>query len=216
MANYEKSYHLEKHSYLYNNEEYYLARARVAKHDYFYTLLDKSNFKKVLDFGCGLGQNIYKIHNSVGYDISEFALEFCRKKRIKVTNDLGELQNKSFDVVFSCDALEHLENPLKALKQMKKKLAPWGHLVLILPIEEWKKVNLNDKNQHLYGWNYQTITNLLSRAGFHPICYKIIKRTGFKKLLPFCRINFRLYLFLTKLLAMTTGSKRMRIVAVKK
>ena len=216
MTDYDKDYHLEKHNYLYNDEEYYLVRAKIANRDYFDIPLDKPNFKKVLEFGVGLGQNIYKIRrNSIGYDISNFALDFCRKKRIKVTNNLKTLKDKSFDIVFSCHVLEHLENPLKALKEMNSKLSNNGKLILVLPIDKWNKPNINDKNQHLYNWNFNTITNLLVRAGFEPIEYKILRRTGFKKLLPFSRISFKLYLFLTKLTAIAFGSKHMMIIAKK-
>ena len=74
---------------------------------------------------------------------------------------------------------------------------------------------MKDENQHLYNWNFNTITNLLVRAGFKPIDYKILRRTGFYKLLPFSRISFSLYLFLTKLAAIISGSRHMRIISIK-
>lgn len=213
IHNYEQDYHLEKHGYLHDDEEYYLARAKVAKHDYFYYPLDKS--KKILEYGVGLGKNIYYFPNAIGYDISKFAVDFCRKKGINATTDFKKIKDNSCDIVFSCHVLEHLENPLKALKEMKKKLNDTGLLVTVLPIDRWKKPNINDKDQHLYNWNFNTITNLLVRAGFYPLEYKIIRRTGFKKLLPFIRISFKLYLFLTKLAAIVFGSKHMMIIAQK-
>ena len=212
-TSYEKDYHLEKHGYLHNDEEYYLARAKVAKHDYFNYYLDKN--KKILEHGVGLGKNIYYFKNAVGYDVSKFAVDFCKKKGINATIDFNEIKDNSFDIVFSCHVLEHLENPLNVLKQMRKKLNYHGQLILILPIDKWKKPDLNDKDQHLYNWNFNTITNLLVRAGFYPFEYKIIRRTGFKKLLPFSRISFGLYLFLTKLAARVVGSRHMMIVAQK-
>lgn len=214
---YEKEYHLAKHSYLYGDEEYYKLRAKISFIKYLKSPLNSYSTKSVFEFGCGLGQNIYLTKkNSVGYDTSKFALKFCKKKGIKVTNNLQELKGKKFDVVLCCEVLEHLENPLKALKQMYSKLEDEGKLILLLPIEKWKRVNLKDKNQHLFCWNYQTITNLLLRARFIPIDYKIMRMTGFKKFLLFSRISFKLYLFLIKLLAIITGSKHMKIIAVKK
>jgi len=213
---YEKKYHLEKHSYLYNDEEYYKVRAKIFAMKYLGYPLNHS-VKSIFEFGCGLGQNIYLTRrNSVGYDISKFALDFCRKKGINVVNDLKELKGKKFDIVLSCEVLEHLENPLKALKQMYLKLEDGGELVLTVPVEKWRKPKMIDENQHLYGWNYQTITNLLLRAGFLPINYKIMRMTGFKKFLPISRISFKLYLFLIKVLAIITGSKHIKVVAVKK
>ncbi len=212
--NYEKDYHLMKHNYLYNDAEYYLVRAKLALEKYFKETKSKSS---ILDYGCGLGQNIFLVNNSTGYDISDFALDFCRKKGINVTKNLKNLKNNSFDIVFSCEVLEHLENPLKELKMMKSKLKEKGKLILIIPLEKLKKPSFEpDSNQHLYCWNYQTMTNLLSRIGFIPISYEIIKMTGFKKLIPINRVSFKLYLLLTKCLAIIVGSKHLKIIAVKK
>jgi len=215
MNNYEEEYHKEKHSHLFSNEEYYKIKARVSVMDYFYYPIHK--YCKILEWGVGLGQNIYyfKEKDVIGYDVSKFAVEFCKQKGIRATTDLKNIKNNSFNIVFSSEVLEHLENPLEALKQMNKKLRKDGQLILVLPIDKWNKPNVNDKNQHLYNWNFNTITNLLVRAGFYPLDYKIIRRTGFYKLLPFSRISFKLYFFLTKLIAIVSGSKHMRIVSQK-
>lgn len=213
---YEEEYHKEKHSHLYNDEEYYLVRAKIAKYDYFnlspFVINQKS---KILDYGGGLGQNTFLFKTSIIYDKSKFAVKFCKDKEIKVTTNLNQLKDNYFDIVFCSEVLEHLENPLKELKKIFKKLSENGILILILPIDKWNKPDMDDKNQHLYNWNFNTITNLLVRAGFNPIEYNLIRRTGFYKLLPFSRISFTLYLFLTKLAAIISGSKHMRIIAVK-
>ena len=212
---YEKEYHLKKHDYLYNNQEYYLARAIVAKEEYFIGIVKIED--KILEFGCGLGQNIYLIRGAVGYDISKFALDFCKEKGVNVVKNLKGIKNGSFDVVLCCEVLEHLENPLKELKIMKSKLKEKGKLILTVPITKWKRPKLKDLNQELYCWDYQTVTNLLIRAGFYPIDYKILRRTGFKKWLFLYKANFfHLYLFFTWLSAIIFGSKHMRIIAVKK
>lgn len=210
---YEKEYHLKKHDYLYNNQEYYLARARASIKQFFQGIRKNS---KILEYGCGLGQNIYGLDNAVGYDISNFALDFCRKKGIKVTNNLNKIDNEGFDIVLCCAVLEHVEEPLKTLKTIYSKLKKGGKLILVLPIDKWDKPNINDVNQHLYCWNFNTITNLLVRAKFIPLRYKIIRGSGFKKSLPFHKISFGFYLFLTKLIAIIIGSKHMKIIAQKK
>ena len=214
--NYEEEYHLNRHNHLYKDKEYYLIRAKIALR-LFFSGIKKSS--QVLEYGCGLGQNIFLVNNSVGYDISKFSLNFCRKKGIRAVDDLKHLiltGYSGFDVVLSCEVLEHLENPLNALKEMNSQLKEGGKLILILPIDKWNEPNVRDENQHLYNWNFNTITNLLMRAGFYPIDYEIIKAAGFKRLLWASRISFELYFFLIKLAAIISGSKHMKIVAIKK
>ena len=214
--NYEEEYHLNRHSNLYNDSEYYFARARIALRLFFKGIKKSS---KILEYGCGLGQNIclMKNINAIGYDTSKFALDFCKKKGVRTVSKLKDLDKYGeFDVVLSCEVLEHLENPLMALEEMNSQLKKGGKLILILPIDKWNKPKIDDDNQHLYNWNFNTITNLLVRAGFYPVHYNIIKATGFKRLLWASRISFELYFFLTKLAAIISGSKHMKIIAIKK
>ena len=214
MENYEKEYHLNRHNHLYKDKLYYHTRAKVALRLFFKGIKKSS---KVLEYGCGLGQNIFLVKNSVGYDVSRFALDFCQQKGIKVVDNLKDLNKyRGFDVVLSCEVLEHLENPLLALKEMNSQLKKGGKLILILPLEKDTKPTTLDVNQHLYSWKPQSITNLLLRAGFYPVWYGIIRATGFKKLLWAIGISFELYFFLIKLAARISGSKHMKIIAIKK
>ena len=97
MKKYEKYYHINKHNYLHDNEYYYRVRSKVAIEQYFKGIVKRK--EKVLEYGCGLSQNIFYVNNATGYDISKFALEFCKRKGINVTNNLKGL--KDFDVILS-------------------------------------------------------------------------------------------------------------------
>lgn len=214
MKNYEKEYHLNRHNHLHKDAEYYLTRSKVARRLFFKGVRRNS---KILEYGCGLGQNIFLLNNAVGYDVSKFALDFCRSKGIRVVGSLRDLERYGkFDVVLACEVLEHLENPFQALKEMNQQLKDKGMLILVLPIEKDKKPTTLDVNQHLYSWNAQSITNLLLRAGFYPFEYRILRATGFNKLLPFNKISFRLYLLLIKIAAILSGSKHIKIIAIKR
>lgn len=217
---YEKEYHQDRHSHLYRDNKYYKLRSKVFKHDLLKLLphIDMIEDIKILDYGCGLGQNTYLFKNTTLYDKSEFAVKFCKnRKNRNATNKLKEIKNNNFDIIVCSEVLEHVENPLKELKDIRKKLDNNGYLVLVLPIDKWNRPSISDKNQHLYNWNFNTITNLLVRAGFYPKYeyHTIWKRTGFYKLMGLVEISFYLYLFFTKLSAILSGSKHMVVVAEK-
>jgi SAM-dependent methyltransferase len=48
-------------------------------------------------------------------------------------DDLSRIADASYDVVLSSHALEHMANPIKALKEWRRVLRPGGTLVLVLP-----------------------------------------------------------------------------------
>jgi hypothetical protein len=48
-------------------------------------------------------------------------------------SDLGQFQDASYDFVLSCHNLEHIANPVKALREWIRVLKPGGSLILVLP-----------------------------------------------------------------------------------
>src|SRR3989338_1887728 len=88
MEKYEKEYHKRLHKNLLNNKRYYLFRARYSKENYLKYLKGS-----IVEFGCGMGQNIYYAKdNAIGVDISEFAVQECRKRGINAANNLDKIK----------------------------------------------------------------------------------------------------------------------------
>jgi SAM-dependent methyltransferase len=52
---------------------------------------------------------------------------------IREATDLHGIKDETYDFVLSCHSLEHLANPLKALKEWNRVLKPKGLLVIIVP-----------------------------------------------------------------------------------
>ncbi|HEU4471295.1 MAG TPA: methyltransferase domain-containing protein [Flavisolibacter sp.] len=210
---YESWYHSTRHSNHFN-DAYYNARARIALTKFF-SGIDKNT--RLLDFGCGLGQNILYMPNSMGYDISEFGVEFCRKKGINATNDLDSVPNEAFDVVFSAHVLEHHPHPKTMLEDIHSKLKKGKKLILVIPHERHGKGKFEyDINQHLFTWNFQAINNLLITTGFTIKENRYVRGAGYFKLLPLAKLNFGLYRFATNLLSRLTGIKEIMVIAEKK
>lgn len=211
-VDYEEWYHTERHS-THFNEDYYDARARIAVKKFF---SDVDINAKILDFGCGLGQNIYKLPNARGYDISDFGIEFCRRKGINATTNMAEVPDEAFDVVFSSHVLEHHPHPKTMVEDMFRKLKKGGTLVLVIPHERHGKASFElDLNQHLFTWNFQSINNLLLLNGFRIKKNRYLRGAGYFKLLKIAKWNFGLYRFLTNLVSRLAGIKEMQIIAVK-
>ena len=160
---YEKGYHRIVHKNLLENRKYYLFRAKLSKRYWKYL---NGN---VLEFGCGLGQNIFlNKDRSVGVEVSEFCIKECEKRGIKVFNDIRKIKNK-VNGVLCVHVLEHLRNPDGILGDFNKALEDNGVLVLVLPESEKNKIYKDfkpDIGKHLFGWNFNHINELLYANGF--------------------------------------------------
>ena len=208
---YGKKYHSEVHNKLLSNEKYYLFRAKCADKFYWKYLRGR-----VLEFGCGLGQNIF-LHKEacLGIDVSEFALEECKKKDIGVEKDIKKIENGNFDSLLCCHVLEHLKNPYEIVEEFYRVLKPGGRLVMILPFSKKNrpiKDFKSDVAKHLYNWNFNAINELLNDVGFKVILNEFNYAYGYSKVY---RFTFSWALFLLGLLGRLRGKKEMLIVAEK-
>lgn len=216
INSYEEEYHKNKHSYLYTSPTYYKARAELSKKRYFNGMKNLDT-KKILEFGCGMGQNLFWLpkERRVGYDISNFAVDFFKSKGGNATTDITRIPDNAFDIILSAHVLEHVENPLETLCVMHSKLRKGGELILITPLDKGNKIDLQDTNQHLWTWTPQLMNNLLKRAGFKPMYKKIIPSSAHRKLLPFRKIGFKTYEVMTRFVGKISGDKELKFVAVK-
>lgn len=101
----------------YNSINYLDYTSRVEK--YFNTSNDIVGFfqlkppHNVLDYGCSVGllMDGYRrlgINNTYGFDISEWALGEAKKKKLMVSNLLGILNNKHYQLTTALDVFEHM------------------------------------------------------------------------------------------------------------
>jgi SAM-dependent methyltransferase len=212
ILSYEEEYHSLRHKEHFN-DTYYEARSKIALDKYFKGVpLDC----KILDYGCGFGQNIYAFKNAVGFDISEYSIDFCKKKGIDATTDPAYLIDNSFDCAFSSHALEHHPHPKTMLETIKAKLKTGKNLILIIPYERHGKASLTmDFNQHLYCWTFTTINNLLISCGYNIVSNRYHRGAAYNKLLFLYKINYPLYKLATTLAAYVYGIKEIEVIATK-
>lgn len=102
------------------------------------SLHTKLSKRKLLDVGCATGVFL-KIANSKGWEttgveVSKYAANFAHKKfHIKVfCGELRDVRFKSnyFDVVTGWDLIEHVEEPVELVKEVKRILKSKGYVAL--------------------------------------------------------------------------------------
>ena len=95
--------------------------------------------KKTLDIGCSDGLYLKKFTtDSVGIEQMPDLAEAARNDGLNVVQgdifeSLSSLDDASFEAVLFSHVMEHIENPIHALKEINRVLKPGGTLVLGLP-----------------------------------------------------------------------------------
>ena len=144
---------------------------------------------KILDVGCGVGtfldiakKNGWEVY---GTEISECGCRYAQEN-FNLDAFHGELKEANFsdnlfDVVTLWHVIEHLTNPLKTLREVRRILKKDGLLVvatpnignyimrILYPLVRRKRLKLfsiDDKELHLYHFSTETIQKAIEKAGF--------------------------------------------------
>ena len=91
---------------------------------------------RVLDVGCGIGDMLRYRENTVGVDINQSTVEFCKQQGLNarlMTPDELPFGDAEFDGVMLDNVLEHLVAPLPLLVEIHRVLRPGGKFVVGVP-----------------------------------------------------------------------------------
>lgn len=128
----------------------------------------------VLDLGCGGGFLLAALPSAnrrIGVELNPAARQQAVLRLDEVIPALDEVADGSVDVVITNHALEHIPDPVTALVGCRRVLGPGGRLVVCVPIDDWRtqrRVDIHDRNFHLYTWTPQLLHNALVESGFAP------------------------------------------------
>ncbi len=109
--------------------------------------LDISAKARILDAGCGTGQNLANIADHIspeayGFDISKFAADFWNRRNLEkiCVASVNEIPfaSGSFDAVVSVDLLECEQvKEDSAFTELFRVLSPGGYMALVVPAYDW-------------------------------------------------------------------------------
>src|SRR4029077_11037019 len=114
-------------------------------------------------------QELKLLGNAEGVDISEEALQFCRKRGlVNVHNaDLLKLPfaDDHFDVVTALDVLEHLDDDTGALREFRRVLRPGGRIFIFAPAHRWLWSLQDEVSHHKRRYTARTLRGAVTAAG---------------------------------------------------
>lgn len=165
-------------------------------HDDALSLAPEIAGKAVLEVGCGAGDFAFALELQGGLvtalDFSATAIEVARRKASERGSQVVFQQadacslpfpDEGFDVVFSCECLEHLPDPAGAVREMARVLKPGGALILTTE---------NYSNALILGWlkclilhesfNSGEVRQPIERFFVFPMIYRMFHKAGLRML----------------------------------
>jgi SAM-dependent methyltransferase len=144
--------------------------------------------KRVADFGCGFHANFARtvIDEAAHVTLLDVSLAADLKRHPKVSaiegrlpESLVHIPDESMDVILSVSVLEHLWEPIRALIEFRRILAPGG--ICLLNVPSWRgklflefsafRLGLSpsgEMNDHKMYYDVRDFWPLLVHAGFRP------------------------------------------------
>lgn len=138
--------------------------------------LDLPAQARILDAGCGSGRNMVEFarHGAVtGVELSETSVCLARERGAGevVAGSVLEMPfaDDSFDLAASLDVIEHLEDDLAALRELRRVLAPGGALLVTVPAYQWLWSGHDEVNHHFRRYTRRSLQRAAEQAGWRQV-----------------------------------------------
>ena len=154
------------------------AEKRVLRFKDFYT-----KDTQLLEIGCASGFFLFEVKKYVrtatGVELTKEYVNYAVGRGLDVRESLDEIMDDSKDLIFMFHVLEHIDDPVKFLKEVKRKLTQNGKLIIEVPNIDDILVSIYKIKPHLdfyweiahnYYFSKTTLGKVLEKAGYR---YKI-------------------------------------------
>jgi SAM-dependent methyltransferase len=131
---------------------------------------------RILDAGCGSGRNMVEFahHGTVtGVELSETSVCLARERGAGevIAGSVLEMpfEPDSFDLAASLDVIEHLEDDLAALRELRRVVAPGGALLVTVPAYQWLWSGHDEVNHHFRRYTRRSLQRVAEQAGWQQV-----------------------------------------------
>ncbi len=128
---------------------------------------------RILDAGCGSGRNMVELARRgtvTGVELSQPSVEKARERGCGEVVEGSVLEmpfpDASFDLAVSLDVIEHLEDDLGALRELRRVVAPGGRLLVTVPAYGWLWSGHDEINHHQRRYTMRSLRTVAEQAGW--------------------------------------------------
>jgi SAM-dependent methyltransferase len=130
---------------------------------------------RILDAGCGTGANLIeygRLGEVTGVDAFPEAIELCRERGLGNVREapVEELpfEPGSFDLLFATDVIEHVDDDVLALRELRRVATDEARLVVTVPAYAWLWSDHDVSNHHRRRYTEGLLRERASQAGWQP------------------------------------------------
>ena len=128
---------------------------------------------RILDAGCGSGRNMIELARRGAVTAIELSPPSVEKARERGCGEVVEgsvlempFADDSFELAVSLDVIEHLEDDLGALRELRRVVAPGGALLVTVPAYQWLWSGHDEINHHQRRYTRRSLQAVAERAGW--------------------------------------------------
>lgn len=154
-----------------NDHWWYRGRRRVL--DRVIASLDLPPGARILDAGCGSGRNMVllaRYGEVTGVELAEASVAVARRRGVGevIAGSVDDMPfaDDHFDFAVSLDVLEHLDDDLCSLREMRRVVRPGGQLMVTVPAYPWLWSSHDEVNHHRRRYTRQTLLAVAAEAGW--------------------------------------------------
>lgn len=131
---------------------------------------------RVLDAGCGSGRNMVELARYgqvTGVELSPRSVALARSREVGEVLECSVMAmpfpDGHFNLATSLDVIEHLEDDVGAMRELRRVVAPGGHLLITVPSYQWLWSGHDVLNQHRRRYSERTLLATSAAAGWSPV-----------------------------------------------
>jgi len=131
---------------------------------------------RILDAGCGSGRfmvELAQLGTVTGVELSDTSVALARERQLGevIAGSVLEMPfaDGSFDLAVSLDVIEHLEDDLAALRELRRTVAPGGALLITVPAYQWLWSGHDEINHHHRRYTRRSLQLVAEQAGWSQV-----------------------------------------------